>query len=275
MTRWIRGRNETPRWTRVPVTIWDRLAGFSLDAKLVYLALLTGEHRTAAPGVFRSGPGALAEAAGFRQKRFLRAIDELREAGLVRVDYAARVWFLPQAVEDDPAANPNVTAAWKKVIAELPECEVTREVEAKLLEFAKESGAEPHSLQREDANGSGNDYVNRSGDGIENQIPIPIPIPNQKQKQPPVFDAPTTNDLIAYESSKGEQVTSEEAEEFLSFHEREGWRNTSGESMTSWKGAWALWRARTRHGKSALNKGNATKVEHWEHVPSGEGKASR
>lgn len=260
MSRGHRGDRDGPRWTRVPVTVWDQLNGQTVDAKLVYQVLLTGRHRTAAPGLFRSGPGALAEVAEFRTKRFLRAVDELQKAGLVLVDLDAKVWFLPLAVEDDPAANPNVTAAWRKVIAELPDCQVTREAAARLLTFSKESGSEVEPLQHATSNRSGNG----SGNGSANQIPLPIPNQIPEQKQIPALEAPTVDVLMDGVMGE-EQITHADAEEFLAFYEKEDWRDVGGAPLASWKTPWTLWKARKR----TLKRGTGRQGP-WKPIQPGE-----
>ena len=104
------------RRARVAVTILDRLRGLPAEVKVVYLALLLGPHRTTAPGLFRGGPAALAEACEVTLESFDESIRALIERGLVAADPTNRVVVLPDAVEDDPPSNSNVIQSWKKVL---------------------------------------------------------------------------------------------------------------------------------------------------------------
>ncbi len=112
------------RHARVAVTILDRLMRLSAEAKVVYFSLLLGPHRTTAPGLFRGGPAALAEASETTPETFRGCVAELEARGLVAADFERRVVFLPSAVEDDPPANPNTIRSWSKVLDEIPPCEV-------------------------------------------------------------------------------------------------------------------------------------------------------
>lgn len=120
------------RHARVAVTILDRLMGLPAETKAVYFSLLLGPHRTTAPGLFRGGPAALAEACETPTEAFEARIAELEARGLVMADLVRRVVFLPYAVEDDPPANPNTVRSWKKVLDELPPCEVKAQAWRKL-----------------------------------------------------------------------------------------------------------------------------------------------
>jgi hypothetical protein len=112
------------RYTLIPVATLDRLSGLSLDAKAIYLILLTGPHRTSAPGLFRAGRPQLIETAETTPEIFTAAIDVLTERGLVLADFAQRVVFLPHAVEDDPPDSGKVVSSWRTVLDELPLCPV-------------------------------------------------------------------------------------------------------------------------------------------------------
>ncbi len=97
------------------------------NAQTLWIYLLTGPHTTAAPGLFSEGEAGLAEAIGWSLRAFRSAFFELEKREMVRADWSSRVVWIPRAVNYNPPESPNVVKAWRKAIAEIPECELRDE----------------------------------------------------------------------------------------------------------------------------------------------------
>ena len=120
------------RYRKVYVRIWgdEKFRALSQpqpNAQTLWLYLLTGEHTSAIPGLFRSGESSLAEALGWPLKGFREAFAEVFHKGMARADWKARLVLLPKAVSYNPPESPNVVKAWRAAFDEMPECPLKRE----------------------------------------------------------------------------------------------------------------------------------------------------
>lgn len=236
------------RYTRVSVKILDRLAGVPTEAKAVYFGLLVGPHRSSAPGLFRAGPAALAEACETTPDVFAANVAVLAERGLVVADFSVRVVFLPHSVEDDPPANRNVVRAWRKVLDEIPACEVKAAAVETLRRAAgkfalDEDGSD---LLADTVSDTVPDTVSDTvpepfGNGMTTQTPTPIqiqtPRPREGAPRPlrtPAFSSPSDEDVRAFVEE--ERLGDFNARVFVSHYSKKGWL-VGRSPMTDWKAA--------------------------------------
>ena len=103
----------------------------------LWLYLLTGPHTGPIPGLFRAGRAALAEELGWDLKAFDKALKEIVDKGMAKVDPSARLVWIPNAVKHNSPESPNVIKGWAKEFALLPESPIKNEALVFLLGFAK------------------------------------------------------------------------------------------------------------------------------------------
>ncbi len=125
------------RHRKIDVKLWgdEKFSSLSRpkpNAQTLWIFLLTGPQTTAAPGLFSSGVAALSEMLGWSTPAFRRCFEELVSAGMVKADWSSRVVWIPKAVTYNPAENPNAVKAWRRAIAEIPECALRDEAAAVL-----------------------------------------------------------------------------------------------------------------------------------------------
>ena len=128
------------RHRKIDVKMWgdEKFVALSRpkpNAQFLWVFLLTGPQTTAAPGLFSAGEAALAEMLDWPLSAFRRCFEELSSADMVKADWRARVVWIPKAVLYNPAENPNTVKAWRRAIAEIPECAL-RDEAAEVLRAA-------------------------------------------------------------------------------------------------------------------------------------------
>jgi hypothetical protein len=89
--------------------------------------LLTGPETSNIPGLYRAGPGQLADGLGWSTEAMLDAFGEVIREGLAKADWKARLIWIPKAIKYDPPQSVNVVKAWAPTWDELPECELKTE----------------------------------------------------------------------------------------------------------------------------------------------------
>ena len=110
------------------------------NAQSLWLYLLSGPHTGIVPGLFVAGEAALAEALGWPVPALRRAMREITNLGMARVDNVTRLVFLPKAIVHNPPASPNVVRAWRTELEELPECALRSDAEAIIKAFLETFG---------------------------------------------------------------------------------------------------------------------------------------
>lgn len=112
------------RYWRVSPKFWASTQGWSDDAKIVALYLLTGPHRTT-EGLFRLPKAYAAADLGWSPQRLAKPFGELLSEGFIEYDDRASVCLIMKALDYQAPENPNqVTAALRK-LADLPENALT------------------------------------------------------------------------------------------------------------------------------------------------------
>ena len=125
------------RHRKIDVKMWgdEKFVALSRpkpNAQTLWVFLLTGPQTTAAPGLFSAGEAALAEALDWPLPAFRKCFQEISSREMARADWRARVVWIPKAVVYNPAENQNTVKAWRKAIAEIPECALRDEAEVAL-----------------------------------------------------------------------------------------------------------------------------------------------
>ncbi|OJA00998.1 hypothetical protein BEV13_01360 [Rickettsiella grylli] len=167
------------RYRMLDVRIWcDKkfrsLTPLKPSGQALFLYLLSNPHTTSIPGLYRAGPGAMAEELAWPLKGFQRALKEVIEQGLVKADPKARVIFIPNAIKYNKPQSPNVIRSWGGHWDEIPECALKNEAYNKLESSVRDLGKAFALAFMETLN---HYKVNTSRDAYENTCP------NQDQKQ--------------------------------------------------------------------------------------------
>lgn len=139
------------------------------SAQWLWFYLLLGPVTTSLPGLIRVGEAALAESLGWSLERFRERFLELSRNGMAKADWKARVVWIPNAINYNMPANPNVVKGWKIHWDMIPECSL--KAEAYEVFKAKICCGKPFAEAFDKCFGNG------SGNGLPNGMP------NQKQKQ--------------------------------------------------------------------------------------------
>ena len=125
------------RHRKIDVKMWgdEKFVALSKpkpNAQTLWVFLLTGPQTTAAPGLFSSGEAALAEMLDWPLPAFRKCFREIETNEMAKADWRARVVWIPKAVLYNPAENQNAVKAWRRAIAEIPECALRDEAERAL-----------------------------------------------------------------------------------------------------------------------------------------------
>lgn len=104
----------------------------------LWLWLLTGPGTCIIPGVtYNIGPAGIAELIGWPMEGFQKAFKEVIDQGMIKVDFAAPLIFIPNAIKYNPPQSPNVIAGWRVAWEEIPECPLKATVLHTLRDFCK------------------------------------------------------------------------------------------------------------------------------------------
>jgi hypothetical protein len=133
------------RYRMLDVRIWcdekfRALSGLKPSAQALFIYLLTNPHTTSIPGLYRAGAAAMSEELGWSLLSFNRALKEVVEQGLVRVDLKARVIFIANAIKYNKPQSPNVVKSWSLHWDEIPECGLKNEAYEFLKGFVEGLG---------------------------------------------------------------------------------------------------------------------------------------
>lgn len=94
------------------------------NGQSVWIFLITGEHITSIPGLWRLGEAQAAETLGWPIEGFREAFAEAFAKGLVEADWGSRVIWVPGRMKVDRPESPNVVKSWRHSWHEIPECEL-------------------------------------------------------------------------------------------------------------------------------------------------------
>ncbi|KVO11746.1 hypothetical protein [Burkholderia ubonensis] len=118
---------ERSRYRVIQVRMWGdqkftELTPIQPCGQGLWIYLLTGPHTGPIPGIFRAGRAGLAESLRWEQEAFDKAFAEAFEQGMAKADWKAQLVWLPNAMDCNRPASPNVVISWGKEWPMLPEC---------------------------------------------------------------------------------------------------------------------------------------------------------
>lgn len=116
-----------PRYRHISTRMWadEKFRALSKpkpNGQSLWQFLLTGPHTRVVPGLFSIGEAGLAESIEWTIGGFRKAWRELESREMVKADWAARVIWIPNAVQHNPPESPNVVRSWRVTLEEIPEC---------------------------------------------------------------------------------------------------------------------------------------------------------
>jgi hypothetical protein len=184
------------RYQKVIVTAWDggTVRDSSDMARVLFLYLLTGPQTSLLTGVVPVAIGTVAHKLRWTDEKVRDAFAELVADGAVVFDEDAGMAWLPNALEHNPPANPNVVRSWEGKWDEVPKCPLKAAAYQVLRRWCEEKGAAwlasfdaackpPRMSARGPASPQkpavGNGYAN----GFDNPSPNQKQYQEQKQKQ--------------------------------------------------------------------------------------------
>lgn len=207
---------------RVSPAFWgdEKVTGWSDDAKVLALYLLTCEHRTV-EGLFRLPKGYIIEDLGWDAERLGKPFGELLRDGFIEYDEKARMCLIVNALEYQSPENPNQVKAAIRFLADLPESVLF----ARLLERAER-------LCQPFAEGLRKGLPERFGEGFgKPPTPTPAPAPggraHAREATPPVeksgeeagkFAGIDFGDEPSVSGTPGKGSQESQAEELVAFY---------------------------------------------------------
>jgi len=133
------------RYRKIEVRTWTdqkfrELSPLLPSGQGLWFYLLTGPHTGPVPGLFRAGRAAMAEELNWSLDDFTDALDELTSCGMAKVDFGARLMWLPNALKHNLPQSPNVVRSWGVELDLLPECALKVKALARMREVLSEMG---------------------------------------------------------------------------------------------------------------------------------------
>lgn len=104
-----------------------RLSPLLNSGQALWIYLLTGPRTHSIPGLYTVGEREMAEALGWSLLAYRRAFQEILDEDLVKVDWHARLVWIPKAIHYNQPESPNVVLGWSRIWDELPECSLKSE----------------------------------------------------------------------------------------------------------------------------------------------------
>jgi hypothetical protein len=128
------------RWRRVPSKLWHDAAfqGLNDGEARVCLYALTGPQSTS-NGIYRMSTAVAVEDIGnLTTIEFDVRLDAVCAAFGWRFDPATRVLWIPTWLDENPPQSPNVCVAWRKLLVNLPDCDLKFEAAAAITTYLKD-----------------------------------------------------------------------------------------------------------------------------------------
>jgi hypothetical protein len=175
------------RYRKIFVKMWadKKFRGLSApgpNGQTLWIFLLTGPLTSRIPGLFSAGEAGFAEIIGWPLEGFQKAFKEISQKGMAKVDWEARLIWIPKAIFYNQPENPNVIKGWKDTWDEMPECNLKLQVFQEIDSFMKRLGEVfVKAFHEVCVNPLPNPFGNPSGNPFGN--PSRNPLPNQEQEQ--------------------------------------------------------------------------------------------
>ena len=128
------------RWRRIYSTEWlePPFQQLSDAERVVYFYARTGPQSTSV-GIYRISTATAVEDIGnLTAVEFDARLDRVSEAFGWRFDPPSRVLWMPAWLVENPPQSPNVCVAWRKLIANLPDCDLKLEAAVTISDYLKD-----------------------------------------------------------------------------------------------------------------------------------------
>lgn len=137
-----RPEREQGIYRRLTVRMWGDAKVLALSrpqpcGQVLWIHLLAGEQTDIIPGLCKIGEAAFAEQLGWSLEGFREAFREVFALGMVRADWAARVVWVPKAIQHNAPVSPNVVKSWADAWDRIPECALKLEAWQTLKAFTE------------------------------------------------------------------------------------------------------------------------------------------
>ena len=127
-------KTRVARYRRVPIN-WnddDRIRDLGGDAFRVFWYVRTGPYMGACGGLCRMGPGLLSDSFRWQVDRVQAALDELVGLGLLEIDPAAGLFYLPRVAANVPPTNQNSSKAAQSDLDSMPDSPLLAKLAAEI-----------------------------------------------------------------------------------------------------------------------------------------------
>ena len=192
------------------------------NARDLFLYLLTTPRATPIPGVIALGEPGLAEELEWPLKGVQECLAEVEKAGMLKVDRAARLIWLPNGLKHNPPRSSKNVLGWTIHWRLLPECDLLNEIATTFAASMKARGASfveafsrvigqplPNRDVDGDAKTDPGEMPSQTGTETASIIPseMPCPMACQEQEQDQEQDQDTQTHTVA-----GARVREDEAQ---------------------------------------------------------------
>lgn len=171
-------------YRKIETKIWhdERFCALSDRGQLTFLFLLTHPHLTAL-GAMRATIVGLAAEKRWSEKDFRKALKEVVDKGLVKVDERSCFVWMPKFLRHNAPESPNVVKSWVKALDLIPECPLKAELIDSMFK-ASESLSEGFRKAFESAfSGGRSAFLNQEQEQEPEQEHAHEPEPEQEPKQ--------------------------------------------------------------------------------------------
>lgn len=105
--------------------------------RLLLMRLLTAPEDVGVPGLFIASAGLIAEDLNWHRGQVVEQARHLEDAGMLQVDWDARLVWIPKKIVDHAPSSPADVEAWADAFRELPGCRITWTAGAGVLMYLK------------------------------------------------------------------------------------------------------------------------------------------
>ena len=128
------------RWRRIYCNEWHSPAFQALSdpERQTYFYARTGPQSTSV-GIYRiSAAVAVEDIGNLTTIEFQQRLDTVIQVFNWRFDVTARVLWIPTWITENPPQSPNVAVSWRKLLANVPDCDLKFEAAAAIIQHLKD-----------------------------------------------------------------------------------------------------------------------------------------
>lgn len=165
---------------------YRRLTPSQPCGQMLWIQLICGRQTGIIPGLMSIGEAAFAEQLRWPLKAFREAFQEVFREGMVKADWEAQLIYIPNSIQYNAPASPNVVKSWREAWEELPECTLKHQAYKELKAFVEDMGEGFREAFREAIGESGAGAG--TGTGTESNTLTPptadVPVPKPRTPKP-------------------------------------------------------------------------------------------